>query len=301
VRRRIIILPFLWASTVKADVAPAPQDFSLSWNGEPWLLAVLALAAVLHQRGILTLRRVTGRSPSRWRVSCFYAGWLSLFGALVSPLDALSDALFSAHMVQHELLMLVVAPLLVLAKPLTAFAWALPSAARKAVSQALRTVGWRTVWRRLTRPATAWSLHALALWGWHAPALFQASLAREGVHLLQHSSFLLSALLFWGALLRRRPDGTAVLYVFTTLLHTGLLGALLTFAPTILYPAYLEAVQPWDITALEDQQLGGLIMWVPAGAVLMLAGLGLFGQWLLASERSAPVIAWQEEPDHEAD
>lgn len=196
------------------------------------------------------------------------------------------------HMFQHELLMLVAALLLVLGKPLAVFAWGLPLSARQAIAGSLRAAWWQTAWRRLTAPLTAWSLHAIVLWGWHAPVLFQASLESDAIHNSQHASFLGSAVLFWWALLRRRPDGTAVLYVFTTLLHTGFLGGLLTFSPTVLYPIYSESASRWGLTALADQQLGGLIMWVPAGAILLLSGLVLLAQWLREIEkRSVAVVA----------
>ena len=107
------------------------------------------------------------------------------------------------------------------------------------------------------------------------------------MHNLQHASFLAAALLFWWAIVRRRPDGIAVLYVLTTLLHTGFLGALLTFAPNVWYPAYMSTANPWGLGALEDQQLGGLIMWVPAGAIFIVAGLLLLAQWLRTLEHAS--------------
>jgi len=258
-----------------------------TWNLEPWLVALLFLSACAYGWGLAALWRSSGlgRGLPRWRPAMFYAGWLALVLALLSPLDALGEQLFSMHMLQHELLMLVAAPLLVLGKPLAVFAWGLPLRDRQAVGGPLRTPWWQRIWRTLTAPLTAWSLHAIVLWGWHAPALFQASLASDAIHNFQHATFLSSALLFWWALVRRRPDGTAVLYVFTTLLHTGFLGALLTFSPSVLYPDYIEFASRWDTTALADQQLGGLIMWVPAGAILLLSGLLLLAQWLRAIER----------------
>jgi cytochrome c oxidase assembly factor CtaG len=126
------------------------------------------------------------------------------------------------------------------------------------------------------------------LWVWHIPFLFQATLDNDFVHSLQHSSFLFSALLFWWALMhgraRMRGYGIAVLYVFTTAMHTGALGALITFAGSILYPDYARTTPAWHLTPLEDQQLGGLIMWIPAGLVYFVAGLALFAAWLRESE-----------------
>ena len=284
-KRLVIVLAAAHAGAASAHNADAaaPHDWWLVWNSEPWLLALLALAAVVYGLGARALWRASGRGRGlpRWRASAFCGGWLALAVALASPLDALGTRSFALHMAQHELLMLVAAPLMVLGKPLAVWAWALPPAALKAAAAALHGRRWRTAWLALTAPAMAWSLHAAALWAWHAPALFQAGLRSEAIHVLQHASFLASALLFWWAVLRGRANGISVLYVFTTLLHTGFLGALITFAPTVWYPAYIETAPALGLTALEDQQLGGLIMWVPAGSILMLAGLALLAQWLL--------------------
>jgi len=298
IAKRVTLLLTLSAARAAAahtdNSATAQGEWGAAWNFDLWLLALLLLSACTYGLGLKALWRSSGfgRGLPRWRQAMFCAGWLALFIGLVSPLDALGEELFSMHMLQHELLMLVAAPLLVLGKPLAAFAWGLPFRARQAIAGSLRAAWWRAVWRRLTAPLTAWSLHAIVLWGWHAPLLFQASLESDTIHNAQHASFLGSAVLFWWALLRRRPDGTAVLYVFTTLLHTGFLGALLTFSPTVLYPIYIESAGRWGLTALADQQLGGLIMWVPAGAILLLAGLVLLAQWLREIEkRSVAVVA----------
>jgi cytochrome c2 len=132
-------------------------------------------------------------------------------------------------------------------------------------------------------------LHAAALWVWHIPRLFQATLTSELAHAWQHLSFFGTALCFWWALLYGRQErqgyGVAVLAVCTTALHSSLLGALLTFAPTPWYPAYVHTTAAWGLTPLEDQQLGGLIMWIPAGVVYLLAALALSAGWLHAIER----------------
>jgi putative membrane protein len=124
---------------------------------------------------------------------------------------------------------------------------------------------------------------------WHAPPLYQATLTREDVHFLQHASFFGTALLFWWVLLhpvrhRRLGHGLGVLFLFTTALYGSALGALLTFASSPWYPAYAERAAPWGLSALEDQQLGGLIMWIPFGLLYTLAALALFGLWFRAME-----------------
>jgi putative membrane protein len=263
-----------------------------AWSFEPWIVALMAASLAMYLLGVRGLWRRAG--PARGigirQVACFAAGWLVLAGALTSPLDALGGALFSAHMVQHELLMVVAAPLFVLSRPLQAWTWALPGAWRQPLANAGRLRPVAATWRAITQPLGAWTLHAVALWGWHIPWLFEAALTNEWLHSLQHASFLGSALLFWWSVLGRagrRPDGIALASLFTTLLHTGALGALLTFAPHPWYVHY--AAGAFGLTALADQQLGGLVMWVPGGLAYMAAGLAIAAAWLAPPRATLPL------------
>jgi putative membrane protein len=246
-----------------------------------------------------------GRGVRRWEALSFAGGWLALAVALASPLHPWGNALFAAHMTQHELLMLVAAPLLVLGKPVVATLKALPRAWVAALLRWTRPAGVGAAWGFATNPLVAWALHAVILWLWHAPVLFRAALHGEFVHALQHLSFFLSALLFWWAILHRGRGamgyGAAVLYLFTTAVHSGLLGALITLAGVVWYPEYLGTTQSWGLTPLEDQQLGGLVMWVPACSLYIVAGLALFAGWLRADgervrRREAAEVAAAEVP-----
>jgi putative membrane protein len=271
----------------------ALHDLWTTWGWEPLPLVGLALSAWLYARGVRRLWRSagTGVGIQRWEAACFAGGWVALFVALVSPLHPWGQVLFAAHMTQHELLMLVAAPLLVLGRPVIAFLRALPPAAAQSLARASNAPWWQTTWGLITNTLVAWLIHAAVLWTWHLPSLFQATLDNDAVHALQHASFLGSALLFWWAVLHGRQRlfgyGLAVLYMFTTALHSGLLGALLTFARTVWYPAYAGKTAPWGLTPLEDQQLGGLIMWVPACTVYVAAGAAMFAAWLRESEARA--------------
>jgi putative membrane protein len=135
----------------------------------------------------------------------------------------------------------------------------------------------------------AWVLHGVALWVWHVPALYELAVREEGVHALQHAMFAGTAALFWWGVLYGRYGragyGAAVVYVFTTAVHTGLLGAALTFSGAPYYPGYIASAAAHGVDPLEDQRLAGLIMWVPAGFVLTLVGIGLFAAWLGEAER----------------
>jgi putative membrane protein len=281
------------------------EDYTAVWNIEAWVIASLAVAAVLYVRGVRALWRATarGRGITGVNVSCFAAGWLAVALALASPLDALGEALFWVHMVQHEVLMLVAAPLLVLGRPLAAWAWAVPPGWLRALARPARLAIVRRGWRALTAPFPAWLFHAAALWLWHVPVLFNAALASDAWHVLQHLSFFATALVFWWACLGhwwgRPASGAAVIYILTTMMHTGALGALLTLSRT---PWYANTPEPWGWTPLEDQQLGGLIMWVPAGAVYLAFGLALFARWLDPPTRapSGPPLMHALPPDRRA-
>jgi len=135
------------------------------------------------------------------------------------------------------------------------------------------------------RPATGWVAHALALWAWHVPALFRAALERPLLHEIQHFTFLVTALLFWSGLLLARDAfqrGAVVLYLFTTTVHTSVLGALITLANRPLYTPDLRPASVLD--PMRDQQLGGLIMWVPGSIIYVVAGLILLVRWVRASD-----------------
>lgn len=260
----------------------APHDLWSAWSFDPGIVLALAIAAILYASGARSSRGVTTRQQA-----CFWAGWTVLALALLSPLHPLGEVLFSAHMAQHEILMLVAAPLLVLSRPLVGFLWGLPFQWRRNLGVWSKSTVVERSWSVLTTPIVAWWIHALALWAWHAPSLFQATIGNAWIHAAQHISFLGSALLFWWALWSGNADryGASVFYIFTTGIHTGILGALLTFGRTVWYPDYAATAPAWGLAPIEDQQIGGLIMWVPAGLVYLVAGLWLFYAWLKASER----------------
>jgi len=267
------------------------HDLIRAWSFEPVVVISLTLTALLF---IIGLRRKR-RSIRTWEALCFAFGWLALFVALISPLHAWGQVLFSAHMTQHEILMLVAAPLLVLGRPLVTFLWALPLNWSRSLGNIAKIRVLNRLWRAFTIPLVAWFVHAVALWIWHIPILFEAVLHYESVHTAQHLSFFISALLFWWALIHGPQGamgyGAAVLYLFTTSIHSGVLGALITIAGTVWYPSYVGLTSSWGLTPLEDQQLGGLIMWIPAGLVYVIAGLALFAGWL----READVRAGKRE------
>jgi putative membrane protein len=233
------------------------------------------------------LRRARGSAPQRPSLIYFALGWLSLVIALDSPLHEIGEQLFWVHMTQHEILMLVSAPLLVLGRPLLPFLWALPRSWREHVANISRSRPFKTAWASVSSPMCAWLISAAALWIWHAPWLFNRTLHNDWIHAAQHTSFLVTALIFWWPIAGQKPAmsyGGALAYVFTTALHTSILGALLTFSPRPWYSSYLTTAPAWNLTALEDQQLGGLIMWIPAGTLLLIVSLVLLVKWMKESQ-----------------
>jgi putative membrane protein len=271
-------------------VAPlTPADLWATWTWEPGVVLPLLLTALLYGLGLRRLWSMDiGIGIRGLEAAAFAGGWLTLAVALVSPLHALGGALFSAHMAQHELLIGVSAPLLVLGRPLIPFLWALPPNWRRRAGSITRQSPVRSIWHVLTRPAVAFGLHAVALWVWHLPGPYQSTLNSELMHTAQHASFIFTALLFWWTIFAARHStlgyGGGVFYLFATALQTGALGALLTFAPTLWYPAYAGTSGAWGLSALEDQQLGGLVMWIPGSLPYLAAALLLLVRWLRESE-----------------
>jgi putative membrane protein len=217
---------------------------------------------------------------------------LLLFAALVAPLHWLGERLFAAHMIEHEILMGVAAPLLVVARPIGAILWAVPRGWRRGSGRAAQQPALARLWGWLTDPLIATILHGIALWAWHVPAFYDAALTSDRLHWLQHLSFFVTALFFWWALLRGRARergyGAAVFYLFATSLHSGFLGILIALARQPLYPLQTKTALEWGLTPLEDQQVAGLIMWVPGGMVYAVAALALAGLWISRSATSGP-------------
>jgi putative membrane protein len=263
---------------------------SNGWVSSPGIIAPLLVSGALYARGAFVLwqRSGVGHGVRRWEVGCFVAGWLTLATALVSPLHELSEQLFWVHMVQHELLMVVAAPLFVLGRPLVPLLWALPGGSRATIGSLGRKRWWRDAWGAISHPAAAWSAQAIALWLWHVPSAFEATIDSELVHAAQHTTFLVTSLLFWWSVIhgcrRHGAYGAAVISLFTTFVYTGALGALLTFSRVAWYPGYALSSAAFGLTSMEDQQLAGLIMWLPASTSYLVAALALLVAWMRASE-----------------
>ena len=235
-----------------------PLPGHVLWNTDPTLVGALLGVAAFYAWG--------ARGASRNTQLMFYSGWLVAALALISPLCNLSVALFSARVTQHMVLVLVAAPLVAIGEPGRLFGW-LPGRARLA--------------EMLGESAATWlaaGLFALVFWFWHMPGVYDATLRGDLAYWAMHVSVFGSAVILWIVLLR--VSGAALLAAFFTGVQMGGLGAILTFAAQPLFAVHMGTTTPWGFSPLEDQQLGGLIMWVPGGVLLTGYALVGFGLWL---------------------
>jgi putative membrane protein len=267
----------LWIDTARAH---APVAHGSWWTPDPivWVPIALFVALYVAGLGVHKPRANPSRRVAGWRVTSMALALPTLAFALLWPLDALAETSLAAHMAQHMLLMAVAAPLLAIARPDAQIAAVLP----RALSRRFGTV--IALWNRAARPRFAFLFHAACIWLGHAPAVIALTLTSPGFHTFHHVVLLASAILFWWAVRSRgRHPGAGALWIFMTMVHTGLLGALLTFAPRPLYPAYAALAND----PMADQQLAGLIMWVPGGALYLLTGLLHTAAWLRPARADA--------------
>jgi putative membrane protein len=267
------------------------------WAWEPVVLLGIGVAATWYGAGIGRLWRHAGsrRSAGPRHAWLFAAGLLATVLALMSPLDTIADALFAAHMTQHMMLVVVAAPLLVLGRPLLPFLWALPARWRRRLGRwwAARPRA-REGLHLIMLPTVVFVAHALALGFWHMPRAYGWAYEHAWVHAIEHATFLITGGLFWWVVLqptgrRRLGWGAAILYVAGFAAAAGIFAAVLTFARTPWYVEHAARTAAWGLTPLEDQQLAGLIMWIPSGLAYLAAASYCFIRWIDADGRAAPM------------
>ncbi len=266
---------FLSAST-------ADNPWWAAWHFDPGLVLLLLTAATAYVLLYRAALRAGRRVPPRWQALAYLAGLASLALALLGPPDYFGAMLFSAHMVQHLLLTLVAAPLLVLGRPAQVALRGMRPRYRRAVLRcALGRPAVRGALAMLTHPLSVVLLTNGSLVVWHLPGLYEAALQSRPLHELEHACFFGTALLFWWVLVEPVPrhhrlsPTAALLVVFTTWIVGDLLGATLTLTKAPLYPRYAELPKPWPVSPLDDQHLGGLIMWLGGGAFYVAVLLGM--------------------------
>lgn len=238
------------------------------WSIEPVALGLLIVSILIYASGRARMTAVQRRAIAPWpRALCYVGAVAVLVAALFSPIDAYADRSFAWHMLQHLLLMLCAAPLMAMSNTHLVALFALPMAPRRSIGRRVnRAPGVKAGGSSRFAPIVAATLFALGLWLWHAPQLYEEALANEQLHTLEHLTFLVTAAVFWRMIStsgdRRLDAGTAILLVTLVGLQGNLLAALITLAPNPLYVSYSS--QP-----LGDQQVAGLLMWVPAGVIYL--------------------------------
>lgn len=259
-----------------------------AWSLSPWLLGPGAFVLASYACGVARVwrRAGVGRGITRLEALAFAGGIAALFASLVWPLDALGEWSLAAHMGQHMLLLALAPPLLLIGRPAAAFAHAVPLA----ITGALRRVSAPVQARGMPALAAATGVHVAVTGLWHVPVATAAALAHDGLHWAMHASFLFAGLWFWAAMLRRIRDrdtgvGAALVAVIVVMMQMGFIGALLTFAPRPLYTPYVERAPAVGLEAVADQQLAGLVMWVPASVPYLVGGLWLLTAWFARVER----------------
>lgn len=271
-----------------------PSTFWSSWPADPAIILALLAAGAVYAVGARRVRRSGGGRAALpgWRMAAAVGALLLLAIVFLTPVELWAETLFSVHMAQHLVLTLFVAPLLVAARPLLVGAMALPAGSRRPLWQV-------RPWLELGRGRSATTLavvavvvHAVTLWVWHIPALYELGIRDPLVHLVEHATMLGGALPLWWLVLDatgRHATGASVLAVFASTLQSAMLAGLLTFAGTAIMTAHGDGPAAWGLTALEDQHLAGGLMWFPGGVVYVAAGAWAFLRWLHRDEVSSTV------------
>jgi cytochrome c oxidase assembly factor CtaG len=262
-----------------------PSSLLSAWSWYPSVILGIVLVTAGY---FIRMRQLSGWKGNllkgfHGRVYWFLAGMLVIFLALLSPLDEIGDEyLFSAHMIQHLLLTLVAPPLLLLGLPAGFFKPVLQN--RNLLKAA----------RFLTAPVAAYALFNFDFLIWHLPELYQATLENESLHIFEHLTFIIFGVLNWWpvlgseAELPRLPSPAQVLYLFLEAVPASVLGGILVFSPQVLYATYARAPQIFGLTALEDQQISGFIMWMPGGMFYMAVLTYVFFSWLRKEDQKQP-------------
>jgi putative membrane protein len=244
------------------------QNIFASWTIPiPFTLATI-LAAIFYLRGWRHLRSAAANAIPSWRAASFLLGVFLIWVAVGSPLALLDERLLTAHMAQHLLLMTVAPALILMGAPVMPMLHGLPQQfVQSVLGPVLRWPLVQSIGRVLSQPAVCWCAATAALVGWHVPGVFNLALQSEGWHIAEHSSFLAAGFLFWWPVIQPWPSvpvwprWSILLYLFSATLPCDILSAYLTFCDRVVYPAYLDSPRLFALSALEDQQCAGALMW----------------------------------------
>ena len=265
---------------VLALLHPFGQMSWLKWSIHPsTVIGLAALGGIYIWR---SRQAASGEEVSGWRKLSFFSALFIIFASLNGPLHDLSDDyLFSAHMVQHLLLTLAMPPFLIAGVP----GWML--------RPLLRNVVLGPIARKITKPAWCFVIFNLAIAIWHVPAFYNAAMANHNIHIVEHLIFMVAAVLMWWPLMSQLPElprlpyPGQLLYCFLMSLPMSVVAIYITLADHVLYPAYSSAPRIFPLSPMEDQMLGGLIMWVPGGLIFAIIMSVVFFKWSASGEDSS--------------
>jgi putative membrane protein len=260
----------------------AARDIFANWTLPIWLTLSLVVAAVVYLRGWLALRKTRPEQFTDLRLASFLAGLAVLWLAVGSPMDGFADALLSAHMVEHLLLMSVVPPLLLYGLPVVPLLRGLPAPITRSIVGPLLRQSWlRRFGNWLVTPLVAWFAMNFAFLGWHVPAAYDFALKHENWHVVEHLCFLGTSMLFWWCILwpwparTHRRNWSVLIYLISADVVNTILAASLAFCDRPVYRYYLDNPNPFGVSPLQDQVLGAVIMWVLGSLAFLLPAMAL--------------------------
>lgn len=264
---------------------PNPAEIWSTWRLDPLLLSLLAAWCIAYAIGC---RRLGSVGPDARHRASFYAGWSIVTLALVSPLCPLSVSLFAARATQHVILALLGAPLIIAARPLPTLVAAFAPDAAAHAQHAIENTLTRT-------PFAAAATFAVCVWVWHMPGPYAATFLSVPLYWCMHVTMFGSACWLWAALLRGSETNpfAGVVAGIASSVQMGLLGALITLSPRALYGPHFLTTATWGLTPLQDQQLGGVVMWVPGCTAFLVVAMVTLARWLSPARRAVrvPVVA----------
>jgi len=271
---------------------PTLRAFLTSWDLRLEIILPLLLGLFFYWRGWQTLRRRGSRRlASGWRLTSLLVGMVVVAVSLMSAIDSFSADLFFMHMIQHLLLIMVAAPLINLANPFPFIIWGLPRGREIALALFAPRATFRRLLGQSTGPGIVWMFFVACLWGWHDPNAYDAALKSDLVHDLEHLSFYISALLLWWHIVqsgprvhKALPPAGRIAYTLSIVPANLVAGVAISFASEPIYWHYTTVPRVWGISALQDQQLGGTIMWIPGSMMYLLAAIILISQQVREGE-----------------
>jgi cytochrome c oxidase assembly factor CtaG len=271
----------------------AVQNVFASWTPPIPLTLILIASAIFYLRGWQHLRSSTTNVIPAWRAVSFLVGMFLVWLAIGSPLALLDEQLLTAHMMQHLLLMTIAPPLIWMGAPLMPMLHGLPQKfVQSVLGPFFRWPVVQAAGRVLSQPIVCWLAAAAVLVGWHIPAVFYMALQSEGLHVLEHASFLTAGFLFWWPVIQPWPSvpvwprWSILLYLFGATLPCDILSAYLTFCERVVYPAYLNAPRAFGISALEDQECAGALMWTCVTIIFLIPAAQITLQLLAPTQKT---------------